>query len=268
MRRAFAFLAALIACAHADPDRVVAIGDLHGDVDAARRALRLAGAIDGKDRWIGRHLVVVQTGDEIDRNDTDAEVLELFDRLTTDSGGKVIALDGNHELMNVAGDFRYVTKGGFREFGGKDARAEAFSPGGAMAKLLEPRHIFTIVGSTVFVHAGILPEYASRMTALDDEARAWVAHGGDEPEALTDDDGPLWTRFFAGDDDDEMCDVLDKTLAALKVKRMVVAHTVQDDGITSACDGRLWRIDVGLASEYGGPMQLLEITGDHVRVLK
>ncbi len=35
------------------PVRVVAIGDLHGDLEAARSALRLAGAIDEQDQWIG-----------------------------------------------------------------------------------------------------------------------------------------------------------------------------------------------------------------------
>jgi hypothetical protein len=40
---------------------------------------------------------------------------------------------------------------------------------------------------------------------------------------------------------------------------MVVGHTVQDHGITSACDGTLWRIDVGLAKHYGGPIEVLEL---------
>jgi hypothetical protein len=161
-----------------------------------------------------------------------------------------------------------VTKGGFAELGGEAGRRRAFAPGGEMAKLLEPRRIFAIASDTVFVHAGILPALAPKMTALDEEARAWVAHGGDEPAALTDDDGPLWTRFFAGDDGPEMCAAVAQTLKILQVKRMVVAHTVQDSGITSACGGTLWRIDVGLASEYGGPLQLLEIDGANVRVLK
>ena len=49
---------------------------------------------------------------------------------------------------------------------------------------------------------------------------------------------------------------------------MVVGHTVQSGGVTSACDDRVWRIDVGLARHYGGRTEALEIRGDEVRVLR
>ena len=62
----------------AAPARLVAIGDLHGDLDATRAALRLAGAIDTLDRWIGRDLVVVQTGDILDRGDEERAVFGLL----------------------------------------------------------------------------------------------------------------------------------------------------------------------------------------------
>jgi hypothetical protein len=48
---------------------------------------------------------------------------------------------------------------------------------------------------------------------------------------------------------------------------MIVGHTVHRQGITSYCDDRIWAIDVGLAAYYGGPMEVLEIRGDQVRVL-
>ena len=41
------------------PQRVVAVGDVHGDFDSAREALRLAGAIDSHDDWIGGRMIVV-----------------------------------------------------------------------------------------------------------------------------------------------------------------------------------------------------------------
>jgi len=50
---------------------------------------------------------------------------------------------------------------------------------------------------------------------------------------------------------------------------MIIGHTVQNGGITSACDGALWRIDVGLARRYGGPIEALELApGAPPRVLR
>ena len=40
--------------------RLVAIGDLHGDMQKARRAFRLGGLVDANDRWIGGTTTAVQ----------------------------------------------------------------------------------------------------------------------------------------------------------------------------------------------------------------
>jgi hypothetical protein len=99
--------------------RIVAIGDLHGDLSATRNALLLAGVIDENDLWVGGTTVVVQTGDQLDRGDDELEILDLLDALTLQAqaaGGAVHVLNGNHELMNVKQDLRYVTLGGFLDF--------------------------------------------------------------------------------------------------------------------------------------------------------
>jgi hypothetical protein len=62
--------------------------------------------------------------------------------------------------------------------------------------------------------------------------------------------------------------VLREVLSSLEATRIVMGHTIQDDGIASACGGRAWRIDVGMAAHYGGPVEVLEIIGDSVRVLR
>ena len=59
-----------------------------------------------------------------------------------------------------------------------------------------------------------------------------------------------------------------ETLTQLGVKRMVVGHTVHTDGIVRNCDGRVWCIDVGMASFYGGHTEVLEIVGDQVKPLR
>ncbi len=260
------------------PKRLVAIGDLHGDLAATRAALRAAGAIDDRDRWIGGELVVVQTGDVLDRGDDEQAILDLIARLEGEAraaGGAVIMLIGNHELMNAAADFRYVTPGAMRDFDdapGLDTsryarvpaevrgRVAALAPGGVYARRLAGHDVIAIVGDTVFSHAGVLGEWATQVDEVNRSARCWLdgQAGGieDAPPVLTSMDSPVWTRAFgmAGVD----CDAAKAALAALGVKRMVVGHTVQTE-VNDACDGAVWRIDVGLARGYGGPIQVLEL---------
>lgn len=251
------------------PKRAVAIGDLHGDLNAARAALKTAGAIDDHDKWIGGDLTIIQTGDILDRGDGESQILDLFARLATEaraSGGQVIQLLGNHELMNAAHDFRYVTPGGKRDFDGD--REHELGPGGVWAKKLATHNVVAIVGDTVLSHAGVTAEWVTHLDEVNQHARCWLdgqEGGADAPTvALTAEDGPVWTRVWGGDPVD--CGALAGVLQRLGAKRMVVAHTVQRAGITSACDGALWRIDVGLASHYGGPIQVLQL-GDPPEIL-
>lgn len=101
------------------PARVIAIGDLHGDLAAWRAIARDAGLIDAKAKWSGGKTVLVQTGDVADRGaDTKAIIQDLM-RLQKEAardGGRVVALVGNHEAMNMIGDIRYVTPGEFAAF--------------------------------------------------------------------------------------------------------------------------------------------------------
>ncbi len=253
------------------PRRVVAIGDLHGDLGGARSALAAAGAIGGNDTWIGGELVIVQTGDILDRGDDESKIFELFDKLTAQAkaaGGDIVQLHGNHELMNSALDFRYVTPGGMRDFGGQ--RDKAFTPGGEWAKRLARFNVVAIVDGTVYSHAGVTAEWVTQLDEVNLSSRCWFdgqAGGpGDAPIAQTSEDSPVWTRAW-GIPGAEDCAALTDILTKLNAKRMVVGHTVQKQGITNGCDGKLWRIDVGLGIGYGGPIEVLEVS-DSPRVLK
>jgi Calcineurin-like phosphoesterase len=270
-------------------DRIVAIGDLHGDLTATRRALVLAGATDAHDRWVGDRLVVVQTGDEIDRGDDDRAIIELFDTVADAAqsrGGRVIALVGNHEAMNVAGDFRYVTRGGFAAFSDVDTsavpggvlqqfpvdargRAAAFLPGGPYARRLAERPAVVVVGDTVFVHGGTtLGHVRYGIGRLNREVSRWMSGNGAPSLLAADPEGPLWTRRYSDDKAGIDCTGLEAALAALAAKRMVIGHTPHQEGVSAVCNGRVWRIDTGLSGYYGGPTEVLEIRGEHVLPLK
>jgi hypothetical protein len=252
------------------PSRIIAIGDLHGDLEATRGALRLAGAIDEADRWIGGDRVVVQVGDRLDRGDGERAIFELFDRLAAEAraaGGALHALLGNHELMNAAGDFRYVTRAGFDAF--PMGREAAFRPGGPFARRLAESPVALAVGDTVFVHGGLLPEYARLgLERINERVAAWLSGSGPAPLALLGEDGPVWTRRYSDAPDDAACADAREALAILGLRRMVVGHTVQARGITAYCDGAVQAVDVGLSAYYGGPREVLEIAGGGVRVLR
>ena len=253
-------------------ETVIAIGDMHGDLVAARKALRLAGAIDADDRWSGGKLTVVQTGDVLDRGDDDRRILDLLERLraeATAAGGELITLAGNHELMNVIGDFRYITQGGFDAFGGPEGRHRAFRPGGPYALLLSEHPLYIKVGDTLFVHGGILHKHvAYGLDRMQDELRAFMQGKRPEPPLMAmAEDGPVWTRLYSDPGQPSDCAQLRQVLEELDAKRMVVGHTPQQRGMTSDCDGRVWRIDTGMSRFYGGSVQVLALRRDDVRVL-
>ncbi|CAN6469702.1 unnamed protein product [Victoria cruziana] len=100
--------------------RIVAVGDLHGDIAQARSALEMAGVLDPTDNnlWIGGETVLVQLGDVLDRGEDEIAILSLLRSLSIQAkqgGGAIFQINGNHESMNVEGDFRYVTPEGFDE---------------------------------------------------------------------------------------------------------------------------------------------------------
>ncbi|XP_061989455.1 shewanella-like protein phosphatase 2 [Rosa rugosa] len=100
-------------------DRLIAIGDVHGDLDKTKQSLRLANLIDQSDKWVGGSATVVQVGDVLDRGGDEIKILYFLEKLRREAarcGGTLITMHGNHEIMNVEGDFRYVTREGLDEF--------------------------------------------------------------------------------------------------------------------------------------------------------
>lgn len=242
--------------------KIVAIGDIHGDLSVAIKALKLAQVIDiripddlidvSKINWTGGNTFVVQLGDQIDRvrpsklfNDlcteeddelyedegSDLKIIYLFERLNSQAqkqGGAVISILGNHELMNVDGDFRYVSPKEFREFGNKfngkmefdstvpfgyKERKEVFKPGGILAKKLgRTRYSVAQVGSWLFVHGGITSECAKNYSLqrinkhigkwlLGDTSNENMKHVFNLYHRDDDEHSPFWNRTYSDMDE-------------------------------------------------------------------
>lgn len=100
-------------------ERVVAIGDLHGDYENYLATLQAAGLVDRKGKWAGGRAHLVQTGDIPDRGADTLKIIDHLGKLAKQAqrkGGRVHSLIGNHEAMNVYGDLRYVHEGEYEAF--------------------------------------------------------------------------------------------------------------------------------------------------------
>ena len=107
------------------PEAVVAIGDVHGDFDDFAAILQHIGLIDAQHHWTGSKTTLVQAGDLLDRGPKPREVMDLLMALEKEApkaGGRVVSLLGNHEMMNIMGDLRYVTAENYASF--TDSKSE------------------------------------------------------------------------------------------------------------------------------------------------
>ena len=180
-------------------ERIIAIGDIHGDMQLTIDCLKLAKVINDDFDWIAEppNTIVVQIGDQVDRcrptqslkcdnpeatpfdEDSDIKILEFFTELNKKArskGGYVISLLGNHEILNVDGNMDYVSYKGIKQFeneinpetnekfkSGLEARKYLFKNGNKYAKFLAcTRQTAVIIGSNLFVHAAILPNLARK----------------------------------------------------------------------------------------------------------
>lgn len=298
-------------------ERLVAIGDLHGDFDKTKRAFQLAGLTDANHRWIGGTSVCVQVGDQLDRGDHEIPIVYFLERLqqeASESGGALFVMNGNHETINIAGRFRYSTPKALMQFArwnivqsvgeslkrrcncppglseagntdgfpsrytpvsGSMARWAALRTGGPFTKRFMARHQTILqIGSTVFVHGGILPQHLEEgPDAINRGTQKWMLGELQTPPSyLTGRNAVVWTRQYSMEDPDDCdCDKLQDVLKQIpEASRMIVGHTIQAQGINSACDGRVIRIDVGMSKGCGnGDVQVLEILKDQeIRILQ
>jgi hypothetical protein len=114
------------------PKTLIAIGDIHGDLEDFTLLLKRVGLVDASLHWIGRGTTLVQTGDMIDRGPKGRQVMDLLISLEEEArklGGEVRILLGNHEVMNILGDLRYVPAEDYASFadsGSENRRSVAF----------------------------------------------------------------------------------------------------------------------------------------------
>jgi hypothetical protein len=252
--------------------RIVALGDIHGDVEQLRAALVMAELVDRDTlHWIGGpNDKLVQVGDMLDRGPHDKAVLDAmmrWQREATAAGSEMVVLMGNHELMNIRGEDHYVHKEATASYGGKSGHRRAFAPDGEYGAFVRGLPLTHVDMGTLFVHAGLLPEYARRgLDAIETAAKEEIRRGDEGGRRHARDDvlgvdGPVWTRRLVHRAEHGDCRLVRETLDVLKLERIVVGHTPQPSGVVAdLCDSRLLVVDVGMSKWMYGNLAMLELT--------
>ena len=309
--------------------RVVALGDVHGDSYALSTVLWNAGLMEQDGSWAGGDAVLVQVGDVLDRGPDEALCLSTLMRLqkeAREAGGDVVMILGNHEVMNSDLDYRYVDPLGWlgwddesdqqlaeqmsegmlrekakarkREKGKREANWKVLPDkateladmvGRPAVKVLPPfmqgrikalggregalasLPVVVTVGSTVFCHAGVMPEVvAYGLQRLNDETSAYLRGERPTKPMILDEFpqiSPIWHREFGKDSlDARALQAADNAMSLLGCKRMVIGHTPQQRGINCVRtpEGReIWRVDTGMSQGIAhGALETLEIAHD------
>lgn len=247
------------------PEKLLVIGDIHADYESFIFTLKKSGMVNNKLQWVGRKTYLVIMGDLVDgksrvgnwSGDSDVKVVNLIERLMVAAkkkGGMVIVLLGNHEFMNIRGNFNYSGESGIKEMGGENGRKRYFKT--KFKKFGKSCYLAVKIGDWVFCHAGIPPEISLLYTIPELNILSLrffnnLLKPNEEKnffEIISGDNGILTTREFGIDPVN--CRRLNISLQQLKAKYMVVGHTVQTM-INSVCNTKLWRVDVGLSRAFG-----------------
>ena len=250
--------------------RTIAVGDVHGELDALKEILQHASMTDGNNHWAAGTDTLVQMGDVIDRGPKSKQSYSFLGRLqreAAETGGRVVRLLGNHELALLTGDEHWTNFSDPQSLGRKlkaDVLAGAIQ--GAFAQhgylfthaglrsdirqhLLGTRSILQSVEATEILADRIndvLLQAVATGNFSDPCFFIGPARGGRCPVG-----GTYWT------DATEELHCSDHADAI----RQIVGHTPQHE-ITAGPSGRIINIDVGIY--YFGGRAYLEIRDGEV----
>jgi hypothetical protein len=213
------------------------------------------------------------------------------------AGGRVHALLGNHEVMNLTGDLRYVSAGEYAAFAtaaSAEARnraylrladaerrddpayraewnathplgwvehREAFSDRGRYGRWIR-RHLTAVtIDRYLFMHGGISPALAaSSVDEINRRVSEEIRSASPPDEGLAvGRSGPLWYRGLAQGDEDALRPHVQQLLSTHDVDHIVIGHTTTPGAVLPRFGGAVLMIDVGLSNHFGARAACLVI---------
>lgn len=243
--------------------KLAAVSDIHGQYKLMLKLLKNNGIIDAEHNWnfADGHLVI--TGDLLDRGERHTEILWFLYHLehqATEAGGKLHLLLGNHEVMVMNGDLRYLNdKYRYTASLIDKPYQDLFKEKTILGDWLRSKNVLLKINDTLFVHAGLHPDLVSADLSLSVINRIFKEHLVETElesprvglaEYLHKKSGPVWYRGYFRDVQATMPEV-EKLLTHFGVSRIVVGHTSQDR-VETRYQGKIIAIDSSIKKgEYG-----------------
>lgn len=229
------------------PAKQLVLSDIEGNFGAFRKLLQAAGVIDTAFNWTFGNGHLVLGGDFVDRGEQVTEVLWLIYSLEEKAkaaGGRVHYVLGNHEIMIMSGDTRYINPRYRLHVALIGARAYEFlfDENTELGRWLRTKNIMEKIGENLFIHAGISPEINDmriNVNSINILARPFYADSiGAYPEKdkklpiIFSDFGPFWYRGYYKKDAVGMQETVDASLRKFKVKHIFTGHTIVAETIS------------------------------------
>ena len=244
------------------PSKMVVISDMEGNFNGFYSFLLSNKIIDKQYNWTfdDGHLVLL--GDFMDRGENVTQVLWLIYKLEQEApkfGGKIHFILGNHEVMNINSELTYVDQkycAIAQRYANKNNKIDAYRELGKNNVLFDwllTKNTVTVIGSYLFVHAGISPEVLDANWSVDsinDIGRNKYKYKYNHPldELIFGNLSPLWYRGMVKSSEtvpypkmDE--NQMDKTLKRYNVAQIIIGHTIVSD-ISYDYNHKLLRINV------------------------
>lgn len=245
---------------YSQPDKVFVMSDPHGRLDCVISLLQGNQVIDKDYRWNfgSNHLMVI--GDIFDRGKDVTQIFWFFYKLEEEAaqaGGHVSFMLGNHEPMVLAGDMRY-SKGKYKLLAEKldMAYPELFGPDTELGNWLGTRNTMQMIGSDLYVHAGLGKEFYDRnldIPTVNKEMSKALFMSKKERKALSPltaflygNSGPIWYRGLVRTDAKYhplAPDSLQLLMERYKARHIIVGHTIFED-ISTFYGGKVIGVNV------------------------
>ncbi len=247
-------------------DSIAVISDVHGQFGNYIKMLQANGIIDSRQNWkFGKgHFVFL--GDALDRGDMVTEILWhliSLEKQAAKAGGKVHFLLGNHELMVLDGDLRYISQK-YRDVEAISGKtySELFSSNSVLGRWLRTKPMMVAINDILFVHAGISPELTRRNMTIKEinqiftdsitGRNTWSAPENEKLDFLAGDKGPAWYRGYFTDSSFSESS-LDSTLMFYEKSKVIVGHSTHKE-IKSLFNSKVLGIDAGIGYDQPGEM--------------